>query len=75
MLFFRSEEHVGKWCRDWRFERGATLTLGQCWRLADAWYRDDRRDPHWRRRTPAEAQALFAQLGLSSPFWDLGTAR
>ncbi|MBV8149373.1 MAG: hypothetical protein JO092_09805 [Candidatus Eremiobacteraeota bacterium] len=72
MLLFRSEEHVDKWCHDWRLSRGAALTLGQCWRLADAWYSADRRDPNWRRRTPAEAQALFAQLGLTSPFWNLG---
>jgi hypothetical protein len=71
MLLFRSEEHVGKWCRDWRFQRGAVLRLGVCRRLADAWYRDDRRDPNWQRRTPQQAQALFASLGLTSPFWSL----
>ena len=71
MLVFRSEDHVEKWCRDWRFERGATLRLGQCWRLAEAWYGADRRDPLWRRRTPQEAQALFTELGLTGPFWRL----
>lgn len=71
MLLFRSEEHVDKWCRDWRFARGAVLTLPQCWQLARAWYRDDRRDPRWRRRTANEAQALFTQLGLTTPFWNL----
>jgi hypothetical protein len=71
MLLFRSEEHVDKWCRDWRLESGAVLTLGQCWRLADAWYSSDRRDPTWRRRTPHEAQALFTDLGLISPFWKI----
>ena len=71
MLFFRSEEHVEKWCRDWRFARGAVLTLGLCWRLAHAWYAADRRDPQWRRRTAGEAQSLFKELGLTSPFWSL----
>jgi len=71
MLFFRSEEHVDKWCRDWRFERGAVLRLGECWRLADALYADDRRDRRWKRPTPEEAQALFRRLGLNSPFWKL----
>ena len=56
MLLFRSEEHVDKWCRDWRFVRGAVLSLPQCWQLARAWYRDDRRDPRWHRRTVDEAQ-------------------
>ena len=71
MLLFRSEEHVDKWCADWRFSRGAVLTLERCWRLAAAWYSADRRDPQWRRATAAQAQALFASLGLTSPFWNL----
>jgi len=71
MLFFRSEEHVEKWCRDWKFDRGAMLRLGQCWQLAKIWYGADRRDPNWRRYTPDEAQKIFADLGLTSEFWNL----
>jgi hypothetical protein len=71
MLFFRSEEHVDKWCADWRFERGAVLRLGQCWRLAKIWYGADRRDPDWRRFTAHEAQGIFTDLGLTAPFWRL----
>jgi len=71
MLVFRSEEHVGKWCRDWHMHEGAIVRLGQCWKLAQAWYGPDRRDPQWRRFTVDEAQALFASLGLNSPFWRL----
>jgi hypothetical protein len=71
MLLFRSEEHMDKWCGDWRLKRGAVLTLGLCWRLAEAWYSADRRDPNWRRRTPDEAQALFNELGLTSSFWKI----
>jgi len=71
MLFFRSEEHVEKWCRDWRFERGAVLQLGQCWELARTWYGADRRNPEWRRFTPQEAQAIFTGLGLTGAFWQL----
>ena len=71
MLFFRSEEHVEKWCRDWRFERGAALRLAQCWQLAKTWYGADRRDPNWRRYSAAEAQAIFTGLGLTSEFWQL----
>jgi hypothetical protein len=40
------------------------------WDLAVAWYRD-RLAPDWRRRTPAEVQALFTELGLTDPFWRL----
>ncbi len=71
MLLFRSEEHVAKWLRDWHLPEGAILSLEQCWRLAQAWYGPDRREPDWRRKTAEEAEALFAQLGLTPPFWKL----
>jgi hypothetical protein len=71
MLLFRSEEHVDKWCRDWRFERGAVLPLDQCWRLARMWYSGDRRDRSWRRFSADEARAIFRDAGLSGSFWEL----
>jgi hypothetical protein len=71
MLFFRSEEHVTRWCKAWHFERGGVLSLETGWKLAHAWYSPDRREENWRRRTVDEAEALFAQLGLTSPFWSL----
>ena len=71
MLFFRSEEHVDRWCGQWRLERGAVLPLDLGWRLAQAWYGVDRRDPQWRRRTVEETEALFGELGLTSEFWSL----
>jgi len=46
------------------------LTLEQTWRLAKLWYHD-RLDPQWRRRTPAEATAAFASIGLTGAFWQL----
>jgi Alkylmercury lyase len=69
MLLFRSEEHVDKWCKDWRFERGAVLDLEKCWRLAQRWYGADRRDAGWRRFTPLESHNIFQQLGLVGDFW------
>jgi len=71
MLLFRSEEHVGRWCNAWRLERGAVLTLPQQWSLAKSWYGSDRRDPAWRRYTADEARAIFSELGLTGPFWNL----
>ncbi|MBV8264050.1 MAG: hypothetical protein JOY87_09535 [Candidatus Eremiobacteraeota bacterium] len=71
MLVFRSEDHVAKWCEDWRFKRGAMLTLGQCWRLARAWYSADRRDPSWRRFSAREAHEIFTSLELTGDFWRL----
>jgi hypothetical protein len=70
MLAFRSEEHVGRWCEARRMPRGATLTPEQQWRLAEVWYRD-RLSPDWRRRTVEEAEALFAEIGLTGQFWRL----
>ncbi|HEX5974736.1 MAG TPA: hypothetical protein VFY57_06215 [Rubrobacteraceae bacterium] len=71
MLLFCSEEHVEKWCTDWNLSRGEVLALDLCWRLAKAWYGPDRREPQWRRRNAGETKALFAELGLTSPFWRL----
>jgi hypothetical protein len=71
MLLFRSEEHVDRWCRSRRMERGAILTLEQVWGLARAYYGPDRRDAAWRRKTADESAAVFAELGLTSPFWSL----
>lgn len=70
MLAFRSEEHVERWCESKGLERGALMTPEQQWRLAAAWYAN-RLARDWRRRTPAEAEAVFAQLGLAGGFWRL----
>ena len=70
MLLFRSEEHA----RSWRVERGlpeaTTLPLETGWRLARAWY-SRKLEPDWRRHTLEEAEALFAELGLTGEFWRL----
>ena len=70
MLLFRSEEHLQRWRTERELPDGATFSLEQQWRLAQIWY-SDRADPDWRRRTPEEAEAVFAQLDLTGPFWKL----
>ena len=70
MLLFRSEEHSTRWLEANRATRGAVLPLTQVWRLAKAWY-TDRRDPAWRPRSRAEAQAVLDEVGLTDPFWKL----
>jgi hypothetical protein len=70
MLLFRSEEHVRRWAEERSIPIGGTLTTDQGWRLAHAWFHD-RLDLEWRRRTPEEAQTLFASIGLTGPFWQL----
>jgi len=46
------------------------LSLDQAWALARLWY-VDRLNPDWRRRTPEEATAAFASIGLTGEFWSL----
>jgi hypothetical protein len=70
MLLFRSEEHVTAWTELRGSARGATLTLDQGWRLAEAWFHD-RLEPGWRRKTSEEAEEVFAGIGLTGPFWKL----
>jgi hypothetical protein len=70
MLAFRSEAHVERWSRARRLPRGAVFTLAQAWLLAAAWY-GDRLSADWRRRTAAQAEATFAGIGLTGPFWSL----
>lgn len=66
MLLFRAEEHVKRAGQP----HGASFTPEQMWRLADFWYYD-RADPAWRRKTANEAEAIFAEIGLSGDFWRL----
>ena len=70
MLLFRSEEHVRRWCELWGQPLGEIFSLAQQWALAQAWY-GDRMAPDWRRKTPDEVEALFAELGLTSAFWEI----
>lgn len=74
MLAFRSEAHVQRWCERRRIPRGASFGLDQAWQLARGWY-GDKLSPDWRRATPAEAEALFAEVGLTGEFWRLATSR
>jgi hypothetical protein len=70
MLLFRDEEHVDRWCGTRTQPRGGLLTVEQLWDLARIWY-EQRLEPGWRRRTAEEAQAVFEDIGLTGPFWDL----
>lgn len=58
------------WCSARGVEPGAVVSPEQCWDLAQRWYRG-RADMDWRRRTPAETQAIFDASGLVGPFWSL----
>jgi len=70
MLFFRSEDHVRRWCEARGRAPGAVLSLDQAWRLADGWYRNKLR-PDWRRHTLEETEELLRAIGLTGRIWDL----
>ena len=70
MLAFRSEGHVDRWCELRGIPRGAAFSLEQAWRLGRAWYAD-KLSPGWKRATPEEAEAAFAEIGLTGDFWRL----
>jgi Alkylmercury lyase len=72
-MLFRSEEDVMSWCRERGAERGAILTPNETWALAQRWY-DNRLEPAFHGRSIAEAEAVFASLGLGGPFWRFGGA-
>jgi len=73
MLAFRSEEHVDRWRELQCLPKGAVFTPEQLWLLAQAWY-SNRLAADWRRKTPDEVEALFADLGLIGDFWRLRPA-
>lgn len=70
MLAFRSEEHVDRWCGRRGIAKGAVFTADQAWGLGREWYAN-RLARDWRRRTPEDAETLFAELGLTGEFWRL----
>jgi hypothetical protein len=70
MLAFRSEEHVDRWCETRGVPRGASFSLDQACALGRRWY-GDRLSPDWKRATPEEAEAVFADIGLTGDFWRL----
>jgi len=70
MLLFRSEEDIARWSEMRGTPRGQVMSVEQQWRLACAWF-EDRLLPGYRRRTAEEGEAVFAEIGLTGPFWSL----
>jgi len=68
MLLFRSEDEIDAWCAARTEPRGETLSLDIVWALSQAWY-GNRISPSYRGRTQEEARRVFAEVGLTSPFW------
>ncbi|HJR86618.1 MAG TPA: hypothetical protein VJ930_03060 [Acidimicrobiia bacterium] len=70
MLLFRSEEHLKRWLAG--RQRGAVLSTRQLSDLASAWW-GDRLASHWKPHTREQNQRILNDLGLTSPFWNLGS--
>ena len=71
VLPFRSEEHIAAWCRRHNQPHGEAVPLHTVARLARNWY-GHHASPDWHKWTVHEAQHIFHNSGLTSPFWDLG---
>jgi len=69
MLFFRSEEHVNRWCQSHDLPRRPIINLDQLWHLSTTWY-GNRLTVDSRRPGPEEMVGIFAAIGLEGPFWD-----
>ena len=69
MLYFRSEEHVDRWCKKWNQQRGESFSLEKAYALGKGFFGD--RLAIRRKKTLDETRALFDSLGFTSPFWDL----
>ena len=69
MLFFRSEEHVNRWCQSQGLPRRPIIDLDQLWQLSTTWY-GNRLTVDSRRPGPDEMVSIFAIIGLEGPFWD-----
>jgi hypothetical protein len=70
---FRHEQDVDRWCARHGLPRGVCLPMAKVLELGRAWY-GPYRAPDWRKWTAKEAQAIFANLGLTGDFWQLPAA-
>jgi hypothetical protein len=68
MLLFRSEEHLEAWLKAGDHPSGARMTLAQQWQLARDWF-IGRDLPEWHKRSAAEIEGLFREVGLTGDFW------
>jgi len=70
VLPFRTQADIERWCIRHGVPMGEPVRLTQVARLAKAWY-GSHADPQWRKWSVAEAQEIFARVGLTSEFWEL----
>jgi hypothetical protein len=68
MQLFRSEEDIQAWSKATGQAVGLVFEPERLCRLARRWY-DDRLELGWKRRTPAERQAILDGVGLTGRAW------
>ena len=69
---FCGEACVAAWLARTGHERGYVMDLATLWRLARGWY-EGRLERGHERREPSQAREYFRSVGLSGPFWGLGS--
>lgn len=70
VLPFRTAADIDAWAVRHRLPRGRAVPLAQLAELAVRWY-GRHAAPDFRKWTRAEAQAIFAAVGLTGEFWNL----
>ena len=70
MLPFRAKDAVAEWCSKHGVSQGEAVPLTQVQALAKRWYGPYAEDD-WRKWTVQQAQEIFAEIGLTVPFWQL----
>jgi hypothetical protein len=71
LLPFRTEQDAHDWSQRHGLPFGEVISLDQTAALARIWY-GRHADRDWHKWTVAEAQSIFHDVGLRSPFWNLG---
>jgi hypothetical protein len=70
VLPFRSESDVDAWSFRHDIPKGMVVPINQVADLARVWY-GKHADADWRKWSVAETRAIFEDVGLSGPFWNL----
>jgi hypothetical protein len=70
MLLFKDEEPVAEWSARHGIPRGDIQPVTKVLELAKRWYGEHLR-PDWKKKSLAEARAIFAALGFVHPVWSL----
>lgn len=74
VLPFHSAAGIDEWSARHKLPKGEAVPLEQVARLARVWY-GSHHHPDWHKWSMDEAQRIFSDAGLRSPFWHLDGGR